>query len=240
MYPEVSKCFSGQRRILFVQGYMVLLEATLRDPNFRPAGQGQFAAILAASQACATAVQAVFGVQSPILRLPVCRAGLTFNPDKKLQIAYMPRRRRVEVKVMERLIAGHPDLAHIPLVPIDEVSEDEAHHILRESLIFLSFSEKEGFGLPPAEAMATGCLVVGYTGVGGEEYFTAETGFPVPDGDLARFVETLVGVVRSWRQDRRALEDRRRHASDHIWQCYTEEIALGSLRGLWAEIDAKM
>ena len=37
---------------------------------------------------------------------------------------------------------------------------------LRESAIFLSFSLREGLPLPPAEAMACGCVVIGFHGFG--------------------------------------------------------------------------
>jgi len=35
----------------------------------------------------------------------------------------------------------------------------------------------ESFALAPVEAMASGCIVVGYTGSGGLEYATPENGF---------------------------------------------------------------
>jgi len=43
--------------------------------------------------------------------------------------------------------------------------------ILRSSRVFLSFSQREGFGLPPLEALACGCAVVGYHGFGGRALF---------------------------------------------------------------------
>nr|WP_227754596.1 glycosyltransferase [Stagnihabitans tardus] len=139
---------------------------------------------------------------------------------------------------MTRLIQAHPALADIPLVPIDGVSEEEAQRLIRESLFFLAFSEKEGFGLPPAEAMATGSLVIGYTGVGGAEYFTSETGFPIADGDAIAFLETLVEVVQLWRSAPASLEAKREAASAFMWRAHSEAQAVERLTTLWAEIDA--
>ncbi|OIH83329.1 hypothetical protein BLJ79_14605 [Arthrobacter sp. UCD-GKA] len=59
--------------------------------------------------------------------------------------------------------------------------------ILRRSSIFMSLSDRDGFGLPPAEAMATGCFVVGYAGGGGNEFF---------DAAYSRQVSDTTGMVR--------------------------------------------
>ena len=48
---------------------------------------------------------------------------------------------------------------------------------MRLATIFLTFSNQEGFGLPPVEAMACGCLVVGYHGHGGKEFLKPEWSF---------------------------------------------------------------
>jgi glycosyltransferase involved in cell wall biosynthesis len=238
MYPEAVAVFGANRCILAVQGFSVLLLANLRSRHGKDAQPDQFNAIFSTSQACAGAVRAVFNVEGGIFPLPVCHAGLTYNPDKKLQIALMPRKRREEAQILATLIERHPDLVGIPLVVIDQVPDETAHRLIRDSLIFLSLSQWEGFGLPPAEAMATGSLVIGYTGVGGEEFFTAETGFPIPDGDIVAFVDQIARVVSAWRQAPEELERKRRHASDFIWSRYNETVARESLLELWAGIDA--
>jgi len=238
MYPEAVATFGANRCILAVQGFSVLLFANLRSQHGKGRQSEQFHAIFSTSQACAGAVRAVFNVEGGVFPLPVCHAGLTYNPDKKLQIALMPRKRREEAQILASLIERHPDLVGVPLVVIDQLPDETAHRLLRESLIFLSLSEREGFGLPPAEAMATGCLVIGYTGVGGEEFFTEETGFPIPDDDIVAFVDQIARVVSAWRQAPEELERKRRHASDFIWSRYNETEARQSLLELWAGIDA--
>lgn len=238
MYPEAVAVFGGSRCILAVQGFSVLLLANLRSRHGKGAQPEQFNAIFSTSQACADAVRAVFNVEGGGFRLPVCHTGLSYNPVKKLQIAFMPRKRCEEARILAFLIERHPDLVDVPLVAIDQLPDETAHRLIRESLLFLSLSQWEGFGLPPAEAMATGCLVIGYTGVGGEEFFTEETGFPILDGDIVAFVDQIARVVSAWRQAPEELERKRRHASDFIWSRYSETVARQSLLDLWAGIDA--
>lgn len=238
MYPEAVAAFGGRNCILAVQGFLPLMLANLRSQHLQAAHTKEFSAIFSTSQASSRAVKAVFKVEGGVFRLPVCHDGLTYNNEKKLQIAFMPRKRREETLILASLIERHPALVGVPLVAIDQLPDEAAHLIIRESLLFLSLSEREGFGLPPAEAMATGCLVIGYTGVGGEEFFTEETGFPIPDGDIVAFVDQIANVVSAWRQAPEELERKRRHASDFIWDRYNETAARQSLLELWADIDA--
>lgn len=120
-----------------------------------------------------------------------------FKPrDKKLQIAIMPRKGQVESHFVRGAIAamGGP-AAEIPWVAIDKVPEPRAAEMFGESAIFVSFSWLEGFGLPPIEAMASGCIVVGYHGHGGREYATPENGFWCEEGNPLAIVRTLRSVI---------------------------------------------
>ena len=69
-----------------------------------------------------------------------------------------PARRRGGARVL-RLLELHGALDGWEVVAIEGRSETQAADLLRSSRIFLSFSELEGFGLPPCEALACGCLV---------------------------------------------------------------------------------
>ena len=53
--------------------------------------------------------------------------------------------------------------------PINGLPQEEVAVILKKSLVFLAFGHPEGFGLPLAEAAASGCYVIGYSGLGGRE-----------------------------------------------------------------------
>ena len=109
---------------------------------------------------------------------------------KEKIITYMPRK-----------LSGHASLVkfylspYLPedwsILPIENVSGSELVSLLARSSIFLSFSDLEGFGMPPLEAAFSGNLVVGYTGQGGKEYFLSPIFQPISNGDFKHFVEAV-------------------------------------------------
>lgn len=101
------------------------------------------------------------------------------------QIAVMPRKRPEEAHLLRNIFhCLFPDWRHVPWVTIEKMSRTDVARVMACSEVFVSLSRFEGLGLPPLEAMASGCLVVGYTGGGGLEYATAENGLWTPEGDL--------------------------------------------------------
>ncbi len=120
-----------------------------------------------------------------------------FKPRKKtLQIAYMPRKRPAELDFIRNLFNRlYKQYKEVPWICIDKVNEAKVAEILSESAIFLSTSLYEGFGLPPIEAMACGCIVVGFHGGGGLEYASSENGYWCNEGDIIECVRKLGHVV---------------------------------------------
>jgi glycosyltransferase involved in cell wall biosynthesis len=123
-----------------------------------------------------------------------------FKPSaqKKLQIAYMPRKREYETSFVKGLFKSlYPELRDIPWVPIHNMSLEECARTLDESAIFAAFSYIEGLGLPPLEAMASGCVVVGFNGLGGADYATPHNGFWINEGDHFGFAHALAEGLRA-------------------------------------------
>jgi glycosyltransferase involved in cell wall biosynthesis len=84
--------------------------------------------------------------------------------------------------------------------------------------------------------MAMGCITIGYTGVGGAEFFTPEVGVPVPDDDIVGFYRAVVDTVREYDADPSRLDAMRRRASDHILSTYTRQKSAKALLKAVAEI----
>lgn len=110
-------------------------------------------------------------------------------------IAYMPRRGRDEARQVLGVLRNRGALEGWEVTALERLSEREVADRLRSSMIFLSFAYQEGFGLPAAEAMASGAYAVGFHGFGGLEFFRPEFSSPVDTGDVIAFARTLEQVL---------------------------------------------
>ena len=125
---------------------------------------------------------------------PLFRPGVT----KKQQIAYMPRKREHETNFVKGLFHSlYPNLCDVPWVPIHDMALAECAQVLSESAVFAAFSHIEGLGLPPLEAMASGCMVVGFHGLGGSDYATPHNGLWIAEGDHFAYAHGLAEALRA-------------------------------------------
>ncbi|HVW48317.1 MAG TPA: glycosyltransferase [Solirubrobacterales bacterium] len=109
------------------------------------------------------------------------------------RIATMPRKRPDDLVLIERLLGER--LRGWELVKIEGASEREAAARMRAAPIFLSLARREGFGLPAAEAMASGAYVVGFHGFGGREIFDPDCSEAVEDGDVLAAARALAAAM---------------------------------------------
>jgi glycosyltransferase involved in cell wall biosynthesis len=158
-----------------------------------------------------------------------------FKADKQPQIAYMPRKNPHDVhQVLLRLrLTGR--LEGWNVVEIADRTEAETAAILRDSAVFISSGHPEGFGLPAAEAMLAGCVVVGYHGYGGREFFTDEFAFPIEVGDVVGFADRVAEVLETLETRPDALRPRTVNASRFISDNYSIEREERDLLAVWAE-----
>lgn len=118
---------------------------------------------------------------------------------KALQIAYMPRKNPKVFQTIAGIFRSRfPEWAHVPFVSIDEVPHDEVAHLMSASAIFLATSYPEGLARPPLEAMASGCIVVGFAGRGSLEYMHHGVNcYRADDLDMLTAAEYLDLALRS-------------------------------------------
>lgn len=116
------------------------------------------------------------------------------------QIVAMPRKRPLEHDFIRHIFTlRHPHLADIPWITIENLPHREVLETLSRSTIFLSLQRFEGFGLPALEAMAAGCLVVGFAGDGGWDYADSTNGLWVQDDALEAAADALEAAVTGLR-----------------------------------------
>lgn len=192
------------RQVIFNQNIYNTLQS-LADPS----NSAQYLAnpnlsmVIVVSQDNAEVFKNIFpGIPFRRLRLGI-DSSLFYPPRtaKHRKIAYMPRRRPAEAEDVLRLLKLRGALDGWEVVAIDRCSEAEAAALLREAAIFLSFSLNEGFGLPPLEALACGCFVVGYHGFGGREYFHPPFATSIENGNIAAFAQAVEVAIRKIDED---------------------------------------
>ena len=162
-----------------------------------------------------------------------------YREEKEPLITYMPRKRRAEAVQIVAALERRGRIGGYRLQALDDMPRHEISAWMQRSRFFLSLQKHESIGFPAAEAMAAGCIVVGYTGLGAREYFTPETGIPVTEDDTAGLVRALEEAVADYARDPARLDALRRHASAAINARYSESAFESALLRIWAEIGAE-
>ncbi|MBU1864301.1 MAG: glycosyltransferase [Candidatus Omnitrophica bacterium] len=163
-------------------------------------------------------------------------AFFSYQERKEKIISFMTRKHSEESIQVINILKLRNALEDFTLVPIENKKEHEVAQIMKESLIFLSFGYPEGFALPPAEAMACGCIVIGYHGRGGKEYFKTEFSYPIEQGDIITFSKTVEEVIQEWNKDPRILNEKRQKASEYILQNYSKKWQEKEVVGFWSNM----
>jgi glycosyltransferase involved in cell wall biosynthesis len=148
-----------------------------------------------------------------------------FRPlnEKKMQIAFMGRKQTEDARQVINIVKFHNLLEGWEVRNIHNLSEQQVAEVLGESVIFLSFGYPEGFSLPPMEAMLSGCLVIGYHGSGGREYFLPEFSWPVEAGDIIGFARAVEQVILRLHREPQALAARTVAAREFVLEQYSQE-----------------
>ena len=138
----------------------------------------------------------------------------------------MPRKNSVDALAVVELLRAQRWCRDWDFVEISGLAHSDVISILRKSVIFLSFGHPEGFGLPVAEAMACGCAVIGYSGLGGRELFALgehfEVAKQVPIGDWPCFVRSVREINSLLSEDVNAFTARLLLLSNNIKRTYSE------------------
>jgi glycosyltransferase involved in cell wall biosynthesis len=119
-----------------------------------------------------------------------------FPRAKKPQITFIPRKLPREAASIQKIFAlKYRHFDSVPWIAIDNRSERELAEIFGTSTIVLSLPFLESFGLVPLEAMASGALVLGFHGYGGQEYATPENGFWFPPDHLEEVADMVARII---------------------------------------------
>lgn len=204
---ELDRLPSGPRVVLFNQAPFYTFDAMTPEQAAAFAAR-PLDAILTISETGLGLLRHTFDT------IPVHQARSVLEPEvfhpgdgavRGRRIAYATNRRAQEAHQLISILTVRGVLEGWELVPIRGMTEAQVGETLRSCPIFLSFSERDGFGLPPAEAMASGCYVIGYTGQGGDEFFDPSYSAPIPDSALLDYARAVEDAVAAYDADPAAL-----------------------------------
>jgi glycosyltransferase involved in cell wall biosynthesis len=160
-----------------------------------------------------------------------------FQPSGGLpprRLATMPRKRPGEADQILRLLGSRLDGWEV--VAIEGRPEAEVAELLRDSPIFLALGRQEGFGLPAAEAMASGCFVVGFPGFGGRELFDPHSSAAVEDGDVLAAATRIAEAIDLYETRPSELREAGMQARRRVIEGWTAEEQRRKLLAFFADL----
>ena len=148
--------------------------------------------ILSCSKDISQCAKFVFNIsQKKIIQVNVISMISDQKFSKKNIITYMPRKLISHSNNVLFFIKSYLPKNWI-IRPIHKLNETQVFKLLKESRIFLSFSDMEGLGLPPIEAAALGNKAIGYAGQGGNEYWRQPLFEKIEHGNIIKFCKSIL------------------------------------------------
>ena len=163
------------------------------------------------------------------------------SPDKTNTIHWMPRKNsNHSLSIINSLQLSPPPFSKgWNAEPLDNISHDIVSNKLNVARIFLSFGHPEGFGLPVAEAMASGCWVIGYSGGGAKELFRLGLSDEIPFGDWSSFYLAVNNALKHFELYPRETNFRLQRLSLAVRSLYSPGQELSSIKHAWSLIEQK-
>jgi len=201
-------------------------------------GWPQATCVLGVSDAITTFLQRACTPGFTIHQAPVEIEGYFVPQAKEKRIALMPRRRREDLLGAVQLIRRSSQLRDWEIVLIDGMTQAQVADELGRSAIFLFGAEREGVGLPGAEAMAAGCHVIGFTGDGAKEYLRSDTGDVILDSDVVGMCDATLASMSLFESDRERWQEKVDRGRSLVRDRYSPNAVRSALDTAFTEITA--
>jgi len=238
--PQVSPqakfvIFNQNCRYTFLgQNIESVLSADLSMPYSDP---NRYIATMVVSQDSVDYIRSVFP-QQKVYRIhnAINVDTFTYQKAERTQICFMPRKHMEDALQVFGILNIRGALDNVNVVAIENMNEGQVAEIMKQSMFFLSFGYPEGCPLPPAEAMASGCMVIGYNGFGGQEYFKPEFSYPIPVGDITGFADCVETQLALAQTNPEEIYHKSRSASDYVRRVYSAEQEKDDILACWNEL----
>ncbi|MFC6269221.1 glycosyltransferase [Frigoriflavimonas asaccharolytica] len=200
--PKINEIEPQLKKVIFNQNCYYTFEHFYQNYNSNPYQNTNSLATIVVSEDSKKYLNFTFPEhQVHRLKIGVDTSTFFYSENKQKIISYMPRKLSEDSIQIINILKIRNNLKTWSILPIENNTESEVAEILKKSAIFLSFNHREGFGLPPVEAMACGCFVIGYQGQAGREYFKDEFSSTVPEGNIIQFVKEIENIINNYEID---------------------------------------
>ncbi len=242
------------RCLVYCQNWAYLFNGLPRGVTWRDLP----VSFLAVSDPVARFIELATGILPPVLRPGIDLDLFTppaAKPDGPVRVAFMPRKNKALADQIQTLALARRPMTGLDLqfVEIRDMTQAQVASALASCHLYLATGFPEGCPLPPLEAMACGCLVVGYAGLGGLDYLrpippttvpdwpplrTAPWGpnaFVTPDADVARTTLALEAAARLAMENGPAFAEVARNMGECA-RSYSLEAQAEAARAVWEEM----
>ncbi|QHI96162.1 glycosyltransferase [Aristophania vespae] len=158
--------------------------------------------IIVPSKWAEQSIQSVIGFDDVKVVPAVVDTALFYPRPKKLQIVSASWKwndhkyiSSYETLIKNCLKLKYPHLAEVPWVNLSSYTENQVAELMGESAICLALGRSESLGLTALEAMASGCVTVGFHGEGGLDFATPQNGFWHSPEDIEGLVGSLALAI---------------------------------------------
>ncbi len=238
--PQVSPearfvIFNQNCRYTFLgQSFDSILDKEFRMPYSDP---DRYVATMVVSQDSADYIKSVFPEQK-VFRIhnAIDMDTFTYQEASKPTICFMPRKHAEDALQVLGILKIRGALNNVDIIAIDNMNERQVAEVMKQSMFFLSFGYPEGCPLPPAEAMACGCVVIGYDGFGGREYFKPEFSWPVAVGDITGFADLVEKQLALAQANPEVIHRQSRVASDYVREIYSAQQEEDDILACWNDL----
>jgi len=169
--PQIMERFKelSLRKVVIALSYHYIFNHMKMGQNWK---DFDINTVITPSKIIADFVQWSMGIKNVILfRDSIDHTLFTCVPhQKRLQIAYLGRK-DTHTPLIEKILKSKDKAFYgLEFVKIENMPVHEYANIFKQSHLYLTTSPLEGRNLSILEAMACGCICVGYHGVGAREY----------------------------------------------------------------------
>lgn len=195
--PYEGLVFRNSLKVIFVQNWWGVLKRLKPEDRHLDYIKLGYDHVFTCSQYCSEYVSENMNIQASTITNGIdldvfCESNIQRKSNRVLA---MSRKNPADLEKLKKLLSKTDIELHV----VDGLSQSELILEYQSAEIFITLGYPEGFSLPPLEAMACGCIVIGFTGGGANEFMINEhTALVSNDGDCEGVYKNIIRIQQDY------------------------------------------